>query len=115
MGLKRVPEDIFLAHCDRVGRVLTIKFLLLLAIRLYVYVLIGRIIVEMIHSFSRQPRFPSWFAVISEPLFLLTDPPVKLLRRLIPPLRLGQIALDLSVLVLFFLLQLLSIVVHTVL
>ena len=41
-------------------------------------------------------------AVIAEPLFVVTDPPIKALRRLIPPIRMGGVALDLSVLVLFF-------------
>lgn len=35
-------------------------------------------------------------------LFVVTDPPIKALRRLIPPIRMGGVALDLSVLVLFF-------------
>lgn len=33
----------------------------------------------------------------------LTDPPVKLLRRLIPPLNLGAVRLDLSIMVLLLL------------
>jgi YggT family protein len=33
-------------------------------------------------------------------VFTLTDPPVKLLRRLIPPLRLGAVSLDLSLMIL---------------
>jgi YggT family protein len=33
-------------------------------------------------------------------MYSATDPPVRLLRRLIPPLRLGPISLDLSVLLL---------------
>lgn len=78
-------------------------------IQLYVLALIGRILVEMIHAFSRNFRAPSWFVVISEFLFVITDPPVKALRRVIPPLQMGGVALDLSVLVLFFALQLLQI------
>lgn len=78
-------------------------------IQLYVLALIGRILVEMIHAFSRNFRAPSWFVVISEFLFVITDPPVKALRRAIPPLQMGGVALDLSVLVLFFALQLLQI------
>lgn len=75
------------------------------AIELYVLALIGRILVEMIQAFSRNFRPPRWFAVCAEFLFVITDPPVKALRRLIPPMKLGNVALDVSVLVLFFLLQ----------
>lgn len=73
-------------------------------IHLYTLVLIFRLITEMIASFSREFRPASWFAVTAEVAFRLTDPPVMLLRRAIPPVRTGQIALDLSVIVLFFIL-----------
>jgi YggT family protein len=39
--------------------------------------------------------------VIAESAFTVTDPPLKFLRRFIPPLRLGMVALDLSFMVLF--------------
>jgi YggT family protein len=38
-------------------------------------------------------------------IYTITDPPLKALRRLIPPLRLGSINLDLSFLVLVVLVQ----------
>lgn len=77
-------------------------------IRFYVLILLLRIIIEMIQSFSRNWRPQRWFSILAEPVFVLTDPPVKALRRLIPPLQMGGVALDLSVLVLFFVLQILS-------
>lgn len=64
--------------------------------------LLARVIVEMIRSFSRQWRPSRRFALFAEPVFVLTDFVVKPLRRVIPPLRLGGVALDISVLVLFF-------------
>nr|WP_047241443.1 YggT family protein [Corynebacterium epidermidicanis] len=70
-------------------------------LELYLYLVIARIIIEMIQSFSRQFRPPKWFALIAEPIFVVTDPPVKALRRLIPPLQMGGVALDVSILVLF--------------
>lgn len=63
--------------------------------------LLARVIVEMIRSFSRQWRPSRRFALLFEPVFVLTDFVVKPLRRLIPPLRLGGVALDMSILVLF--------------
>ncbi|HLR48212.1 MAG TPA: YggT family protein [Corynebacterium sp.] len=85
--------------------------ILLALLRLYTLVLIVRIIIEMIQSFSRQFNPPRWFMVIAEPLFVVTDPPVKALRRVVPPMQMGGVALDLSVLVLFIILQLLQLVV----
>lgn len=69
--------------------------------------LILRIGLEMIRAYS--PRFrPSGVVLIAcEAVYTVTDPPVKALRALIPPLRLGAVALDLSVIVLFFVTSLL--------
>ncbi|MCK0092891.1 MULTISPECIES: YggT family protein [unclassified Rhodococcus (in: high G+C Gram-positive bacteria)] len=64
--------------------------------------LIGRIIVEFIRTFARDWKPAGFVVVILEAIFTVTDPPVKLLRRLIPPLNLGGIRLDLSIMVLLF-------------
>ncbi len=85
-----------------------ILIVLLWLIRFYVLILILRIIIEMIQSFSRNWRPQRWFSILAEPLFVVTDPPVKALRKLIPPIQLGGVGLDVSVLVLFFGLQILS-------
>lgn len=92
----------------------TVISILLFLVRIYTWILIFRIIIEMIGSFSRDFRPPRWFSLMSEPLFVVTDPPVKALRRLIPPLRMGNIGLDMSVLVLFFVLQLVQILLSAV-
>ncbi|TNL99467.1 YggT family protein [Corynebacterium tapiri] len=92
----------------------TIGAILLVFLRLYTLVLIARLITEMIESFSRQFRPPRWFAMVAEPVFLLTDPPVKALRRLIPPLRTGGVGIDVSVIVLFLILTVLQIVVRSI-
>ena len=65
------------------------------------YLLLARIVVEMVTSFSRGWSPRGFFAVILEWLFTITDPPVKALRKVIKPVRIGQVSLDLSVLVLF--------------
>lgn len=85
-----------------------ILLLLMWLIRFYILILILRIIIEMIQSFSRNWRPQRWFSIVAELLFVVTDPPVKALRKLIPPVQLGGVGLDVSVLVLFFGLQLLS-------
>mgnify|MGYP002724014857 FL=1 len=88
--------------------------ILILLVRIYTWVLIARIIIEMIQSFSRQFNPPRWFMVVAEPLFVITDSPVKALRRLIPPLQMGGVALDVSVLVLFVLLSILTMILRII-
>lgn len=67
----------------------------------YTLMVIVRLIIEMIQSFSKHFDPPRWFMVVAEFFFVTTDPPIKLLRRYIPPLPLGGVALDVSVIVLF--------------
>ncbi|MFC9790015.1 YggT family protein [Rhodococcus sp. NPDC127528] len=64
--------------------------------------IIGRIIVEFIRTFAREWRPTGFVVVILEAIFTVTDPPIKLLRRLIPSVSLGGVRLDLSIMVLLF-------------
>jgi YggT family protein len=77
------------------------------AIWLFLLLLIARMIIGLIMVFARdyQPTGP--IVVIFESVMTVTDPPLKALRRVIPPLRIGQVSLDLAFLVLFIALQLL--------
>lgn len=68
----------------------------------YFLVLIGRLIVEWVQVFARDWRPRGALLVVLEGVYSLTDPPLKALRRVIPPLRLGGVALDLSFMVLLF-------------
>lgn len=43
---------------------------------------------------------------VAEAIYAITDKPTALVRRFVPPLRLGAVSLDLSFLVLFFAVQL---------
>ena len=79
----------------------TFLMILLYAVMIFRFLLLARIVVEMIASFSRGWSPKGVVAVILELLFTVTDPPVKALRKVIKPVRLGQVSLDLSVLVLF--------------
>lgn len=90
------------------GVVNALGSILLVAVSLYSWILLARIVIEMIQSFSRQFNPPRWFMMVAEVLFVITDPPVKALRKVIPPLQLGGIALDVSIIVLFLLLAVLS-------
>lgn len=84
---------------------------------LYSLLVIVRIIIEMVQAFSKQFDPPHWFIMVAEPIFRVTDPPVNALRKLIPPLNLGGsgVGLDVSVIVLFFILMLIQMLVGAVL
>ena len=84
---------------------------------LYALAVVIRIIVEMIQAFSKRFDPPHWFIMVAEPIFRMTDPPVNALRKLIPPLRLGGsgVGLDVSVIVLFFILMLIQMLIGAVL
>ena len=56
-------------------------------------------------AFSRGFRPTGALLVVFEIVFTITDPPMRFLRRFIPPLRLGGVAIDLSFLLLFILVQ----------
>ena len=75
---------------------------LIAALQLFIFVLIARVVLEMVQSFSRDWRPTGFVLVLAEIVYTITDPPLKFLRKFIKPVRLGSIALDLSVLVLFF-------------
>ena len=52
-------------------------------------------------SVSRTFRPTGALVVVFEVVYTLTDPPLRLLRRVIPPLRVGNVAFDLGFLLLF--------------
>jgi YggT family protein len=70
---------------------------------LYLLLLIGRLIFDWVQVFAREWRPRGVVLVLAEVIYTATDPPLRLLRRLIPPLTLGQIRLDLAFVVLFLL------------
>ena len=70
-------------------------------LELYLLLLIGTMIISWIRAFARDWHPTGVVLVICESVLTTTDPPLKFLRRYIPPLRLGTVALDLSFMVLF--------------
>ncbi|GAA3687684.1 YggT family protein [Yimella lutea] len=67
---------------------------------LYFIVLLARLVFDWIQVFAREWRPKGPVLVVAEGVYTLTDPPLKALRKVIPPLRLGQVRLDLAFLVL---------------
>ncbi|MFB8385996.1 YggT family protein [Microbacterium sp. NPDC055910] len=64
------------------------------ALVLYVLVLLVRLVLEWVPIFNREWRPKGLGLVAAEIVYTVTDPPIRLFRRLIPPLRVGAIAID---------------------
>jgi YggT family protein len=62
--------------------------------------LTARVVVELVRAFAREWRPAGGVAVTLETIYTVTDPPVRLLRRMIPMVRIGGVGLDLSIMVL---------------
>ena len=77
-------------------------------LQIFFFVLIARLVLDYVQMFARSWRPTGLVLVLAEIIYTVTDPPLKALRRVIPPLRLGGIALDLSFLVLIVLVQILA-------
>lgn len=71
-------------------------------VTIFMVMLFIRLVFEWIQVFSRDWRPRGLMLVIAEVVYTITDPPLKLLRKVIPPLRIGNIALDLAFLILIF-------------
>ena len=65
-----------------------------LALLLYVFVLLARLVLDWIPFFNREWRPRGAGLVAAEVVYTITDPPIRLFRRFIPPLRVGAIAID---------------------
>jgi len=65
-----------------------------LLIILYILVLLARLVMDYIPLFSREWRPRGAGLVAAELVYTVTDPPIKLLRRVVPPLRVGPVAID---------------------
>lgn len=79
---------------------------------LYFLVLIGRVVFDWIRIFAREWRPRGAALVVAEPIYTLTEPPLRALRKVIPPLRLGGMSIDLSFMVLFFVVWILLLILR---
>jgi YggT family protein len=83
------------------------------ALQIFLLVLIGRLVFELVQSFARSWRPSGFVLVLAETTYTVTDPPLRFLRRFIKPVRLGSVALDLSFTVLFLVVVILSSIVRS--
>lgn len=72
---------------------------------LFFLALLARLVFDWVFVLSRswEPRGP--IVLVLEATYSVTDPPLKALRRVIPPLRIGSVSLDLGFLVLIIAVQ----------
>lgn len=76
--------------------------------------LLFRLVMEYVFMFARSYRPKGVMVVALEVTYSATDPPLKVIRRLVPPLRLGGVQLDLGFIILLIVIQILIRVVATV-
>lgn len=74
-----------------VSVIATVAYYLLL---IYFFVMWARFILELARNFARGWRPRGIGLVLAEAVFSLTDPPIRAMRRLVPPVRVGGAALD---------------------
>jgi YggT family protein len=88
----------------------TVLVIISILLTVYWLVLLGRIILDLLLSLTGG-RGLSGLAILYGILYDLTEPVLRPIRRLLPPLRVGAVALDLSPILVFMLIVLLRQVV----
>ena len=85
--------------------------ILLFALNIFLGLLFVRLVVDWVQVFARSwtPKGP--VLVVLEIVYSITDPPILFIRRFVPPLRIGSVALDTSFLIVLVLVYLLRIFV----
>jgi len=78
----------------------TVISALIFVVYLFFAALICRLVLDWVQVLAREWRPRGPVLVLAEGVYTVTDPPLKFLRRLIPPLSLGTVRLDLAFLVL---------------
>lgn len=86
------------------------SFFLILALLcgLYTLVLVARVILDLVITVARDWRPSGVLLIIANAVYRVTDPPLRMLAKFIPPLRLGGIQFDLGFLILFIGVQMLQ-------
>lgn len=91
------------AHGPSVLAQTAVGGLLVVLLQLYAFVLLARVLLSWV------PQLPEPLLPLARGIAAITDPVLAPLRRVLPPLRIGAVALDLSVIVAFFVIRLLLI------
>ena len=88
--------------------------LLIIVLNAFLTLMLVRLVVDWVQMFARSwtPRGPVLFVL--EVVYTVTDPPIRFIRRFVPPLRLGAVSLDTSFLIVLLIVYLLRGVVYAV-
>ena len=78
----------------------TVGNILLFVLWIALLLLIARFVLDWVQMLARNWRPRGIVAVLCEGLYSVTDPPLRAVRNVIPPLRLGSVMLDLSPMIL---------------
>jgi YggT family protein len=87
---------------------------LLFLLNIFLGLMLVRLVVDWVQVFARSWTPRGAVLVILEVVYSITDPPIMFVRRFVPPLRLGSVALDTSFLIVLVVVYLLRIVVAQV-
>jgi YggT family protein len=79
----------------------TVGLVLYVVLTVFIAFMWVRFIVDWVQVFARSWSPRGILLVVLELVYSVTDPPIRALRKVIPPLRLGSIALDLSFIIVF--------------
>jgi YggT family protein len=76
-----------------------VAFILYNILGVFLWLMLIRLVVDWVQVFARSwsPRGPVLFVL--EIVYSITDPPIVFVRKFVPPLRLGAVALDTSFLI----------------
>lgn len=78
------------------------------ALNIFLLALFARLILDYVRMFRPDWRPRGILMPLAEIVYTLTDRPLSFVRRFVPPLRLGPVALDLSFILLFFAISILT-------
>jgi YggT family protein len=74
--------------------------IILFVLYVAVVILLARFVLDWVQLLARSWRPSGAVAALCEAIYSITDPPLRLVRGVIPPIRLGGAALDLSPMIL---------------
>ena len=90
----------------------TVGSIILFVLWVAIVLLLARFVLEWVQLLARSWRPSGAVAALCEAIYTVTDPPLRAVRGIIPPIRLGGAALDLSPMILLIGIYVVQIVVE---
>lgn len=84
-----------------------VGYIIYLVLWLFLLVLIGRMILSWVPVLVRDWEPRGAMLVVAETIYTITDPPLRLLRKVLKPVRIGNMMLDLAFLALWLMILIL--------